>query len=274
VKKLGSCQEGAVFAQHVPVIRTDAPQEERMFIRINDIELHYEIRGEGTPLLLLHGFTGCSQDFAYAGREHFERAYRLIAPDARGHGASSSGAAVEIRHDQCARDTLGLLDQLGLERVRAIGLSMGANILLHMATLAPERIESMVLVSATLRFPEQARAIMRALPEQPPEQAWAELRTRHRRGDEQITALWQAQRALQHSTDDLCFGPADLARIRARTLVYYGENDPLYPVSMAEEMAAGIARSELCVVAGGHCPVFLDASAAFAERALAFLAGG
>ena len=52
----------------------------------------------------------------------------------------------------------------------AIGLSMGGNILLHLATKQPDRIEAMVVVSATMYFPEQARAIMRqvAVENQPP----------------------------------------------------------------------------------------------------------
>jgi pimeloyl-ACP methyl ester carboxylesterase len=114
-----------------------------------------------------------------------------------------------------------LLDHLGLERVRAVGVSMGGNILLHMATLAPERIEAMVLVSAAMHFPEQARAVMRALPREHSEDEWNIMRARHRGGDAQIERLWQAQRDLQHSVDDMCFTADDLARIRARTLVYY-----------------------------------------------------
>jgi pimeloyl-ACP methyl ester carboxylesterase len=70
----------------------------------------------------------------------------------------------ELTHRQCALDTLTLLDHLGIARCRAIGVSMGGNSLLHMATLQPERIEAMVIVSATMYFPEQARRIMAAVP--------------------------------------------------------------------------------------------------------------
>lgn len=45
----------------------------------------------------------------------------------------------------------------------AIGLSMGGNILLHIRTLQPDRIEAMVVVSPAMYFPEQARAIMRGV---------------------------------------------------------------------------------------------------------------
>ena len=56
-----------------------------------------------------------------------------------------------------------LLDHLGISRVKAIGLSMGAKTLLHMATQQPDRIEAMVLVSATPYFPAPARAAMAQL---------------------------------------------------------------------------------------------------------------
>ena len=61
------------------------------------------------------------------------------------------------------RDVLALLDHLGIARVKAIGLSMGAKTLLHMATQQPDRIDAMVLVSATPYFPAPARAAMAQL---------------------------------------------------------------------------------------------------------------
>jgi pimeloyl-ACP methyl ester carboxylesterase len=221
---------------------------------------------------LLHGFTGCAADFAHAGRTQLARNHRLIAPDARGHGGSSNRQPT-IRHDQCARDTFALLDRLGIAQVKAIGVSMGGNVLLHMACMDPGRIEAMVLASATPRFPDQARRIMRALPEEPGPEDWPRLRAQHRRGDEAIRALWSAQRALADSHDDVCFTPEDLARVRARVLVYAGARDPLYPVSLAEELANQLPRAELVVVPSGHCPVFLEESALFVARALRFLNG-
>ena len=93
-------------------------------IAINGISLHYEVRGEGPPLLLLHGGTGCHADWAYAGREFFEREYGLIIPDSRGHGSSAvpdwQDLPKTLTHRQCALDTLALLDHLKIERCKAI----------------------------------------------------------------------------------------------------------------------------------------------------------
>jgi pimeloyl-ACP methyl ester carboxylesterase len=167
---------------------------------------------------------------------------------------------------------LALLDHLGIRRCKAIGLSMGGNTLLHMATLEPDRIEAMVLVSATMYFPEQARSIMRQVSvENQPAKEWETMRKRHKLGDEQIIALWEWQRGMKDSHDDMNFTPPLLAKIKASTLIVYGDRDSLYPVEMALEMYRAIAKSALWVVPnGGHGPVFVDAAAQFVQTTLAF----
>jgi len=234
--------------------------------------MYYEIDGAGEPLLLLHGGTGCHENWLYAGGDQFAREYSVIMPDARGHGRTTNPRGT-ITHRQCALDMLALLDHLGIAKCRAIGLSMGGNILLHMATLQPDRIEAMVVVSATMYFPERARAIMRQIPAagDQPAQEWETMRKRHKLGDQQIVALWDWGRRMQDSYDDMNFTPPALSRIAAPTLIVYGDRDPLYPVEMAIQMYRAIPRAALWVVPnGGHGPVFLDAAAQFAATALAF----
>ena len=175
-------------------------------IALNGISLHYELRGDGPPLLLLHGGTGCHSDWAYAGREHFEREYQLILPDTRGHGRSAvpdwSELPKTLTHRQCALDTLALLDHLGIERCKAVGVSMGGNILLHMAIIQPQRIEPMVVVSSTMYFPVQARKVMGAVPapDDQPASEWERMRRSHQFGDSQIRALWQWAHACKTAT--------------------------------------------------------------------------
>jgi pimeloyl-ACP methyl ester carboxylesterase len=223
-------------------------------------------------LLLLHGGVGCQEHWIHAGRDQFVREYTLIKPVARGHGRSTNPHKT-ITHWQCALDTLALLDRLGIGKCRAIGLSMGGNILLHMATMQPDRIEAMVVVSAAMYFPEQARTIMRQVPaadNQPP-QEWETMRKHHKLGDEQIVALWEWTRGMKDSHDDMNFTPPALSRITAPTLIIYGDRDPLYPVEMAVGLYRAIPRSALWVVPnGGHGPVFFDAADRFAQTVLAF----
>jgi pimeloyl-ACP methyl ester carboxylesterase len=241
-------------------------------LRINGIDLHYLAEGSGEPLLLLHGATGSHADWQHLGADEFARNYAVIRPDARGHGRSTNPSG-GITHRQCAQDAIALLDHLAISRCRAIGMSMGGNILLHMATMHPGRIEAMILVSATMYFPPQARAIMRQvpLPADQPAHEWEAMRKRHHLGDEQIPALWAWCRRMADSHDDLNFTPEALAAITARTLVIYGDRDPLYPVEMAVEMYRAIPKSELWVVpGGGHGPVFGDPAPSFIRTALRF----
>ncbi len=243
-------------------------------LQVNGIDLYYETQGSGEPLLLLHGGSGSHEDWVHAGRDDFMREHTLIMPDARGHGRSTNPAKI-ITHRQCALDTLALLDHLSIAKCKAIGLSMGGNILLHMATLEPDRIEAMVVVSSTMYFPEQARAIMRQVPidNQPPKE-WETMRKRHKHGDGQIMAIWEWLRDMAESHDDMNFTPPSLARITARTLVVYGDRDFLYPIEMAVDMYRAIPQSTLWVVPkGGHGPVFLDAAPLFVKTAMAFLRG-
>lgn len=239
---------------------------------VNDVEMYYETEGTGDPLLLLHGGTGCHADWRYAGRDLFAREYAIITPDARGHGGTTNPQNT-ITHRQCALDTLALLDHLGIRSCRAIGISMGGNILLHMATLQPKRIDAMVVVSATMYFPDQARAIMRQVPaaDNQPQQEWERMRRSHKYGDEQIRRLWDWTREMQASYDDMNFTPSGLSTITASTLVVYGDRDPLYPVEMGVAMYRAIPRSALWVVPnGGHGPVFAARAAQFAQTALEF----
>lgn len=241
-------------------------------VALNGIEMFYERDGSGEPLLLLHGGTGSHEDWRHAGREDFVRHYALIAPDARGHGRSTNPSRA-ITHRQCASDTLALLDHLKIDRCKAIGISMGGNILLHMATMQPERIESMVVVSATMYFPEQARAVMRQVRvEDQSASEWETMRKRHHQGDEQIRALWEWVRGMKDSYDDMNFTPQSLSKIQAATLMVYGDRDFLYPVEMGVEMYRAIPNGALWVVPkGGHGPVFLDAARRFVETTLEFL---
>ena len=244
------------------------------FARLNGADIYYETDGTGEPLLLLHGGTGCSGDWRYAGREQLKREYRLIVPDARGHGRSTNPGK-SILHRQCAADTIALLDHLGIEKCKAIGISMGGNTLLHAATLEPHRFEALVLVSPAMYFPEQARAIMRqagSAARTPAE--WETMRGRHKLGDEQIEALWEWTHSLKDSYEDVNFTPPYLSLISASTLIVYGDRDPLYPVEMGVGLYRAIPKSALWVVPNGdHGPVFAERAPLFIQTVLSFFKG-
>lgn len=244
-----------------------------MFTEINGIELHYEIHGEGEPLLWLHGGMGCGADWQHVYSEP-PKGYRLIAPDLRGHGATANPSGA-ITFRQLARDVRALLQHLQLARVKAVGLSGGGIVLLHLATLDPGCVESMVVVSAPPYFPEQARAIQRQFSAAMLGEAeMARMRARHKHGDGQIQQLIEWARAMGATYDDVNFTPPLLSTIRAETLIVFGDRDFLYPVSMATDLKNAIPQSYLWVVPnGGHGPVFGEHAPRFVETSLAFLSG-
>jgi pimeloyl-ACP methyl ester carboxylesterase len=243
-------------------------------VRVNDgAELFFEDVGDGPPLLLLHGLTGTHDDFAHAFDLPVLRAgMRVVAPDARGHGRSTNPAA-RFSFRQCADDVLTLLDHLGIPEVRAVGASLGAKTLLHVATRAPARVSAMVLVSATARLPDSTRAIFRAAADAPHSaDEWNAMRARHLHGDHQIEAIWRLPQQLADNATDLAFSADDLATIRAKTLIVSGDRDPLYPIELALELYAAIRGSALYIVPeGGHLPIFANERAPFVARALNWL---
>src|SRR5262245_1591232 len=99
---------------------------------VNGMEMYYEISGEGEPLVWLHGFTGIGAHWQLIFTEQ-PAGFRLISPDLRGHGRSTNPSG-KFTFRQSALDVFALLDSLGIERFKAIGMSAGAKTLLHMAT--------------------------------------------------------------------------------------------------------------------------------------------
>jgi pimeloyl-ACP methyl ester carboxylesterase len=244
-----------------------------MELDINGATLHYDTHGDGEPLLWLHGFLGAGADWKFLFPEP-PSGFQLIAPDLRGHGWSTNPSGA-FTFRQAALDTLALLRALDLHRVRAIGLSGGGIALLHMATLEPSVISSMVVVSAPPYFPAQARAFQRQFTLDLLSGAEQVLiRQRHRYGEAQLTQLLAHARDFADSYDDVSFTPPSLSRITADTLIVFGDRDPLYPVSLAFELREAIPHSRLWVVPdGGHGPVFGSNAPLFAATAMSFLIG-
>jgi pimeloyl-ACP methyl ester carboxylesterase len=244
-----------------------------MIADLNGCRIAYEIRGEGDPLLLLHGGMGAGADWKYVFPSD-PSGFRVIVPDMRGHGASTNPSGA-FTFRQTALDVFALLDRLGIEKVKAIGLSGGGITLLHMATLHPSRVDAMIAVSAPPYFPAQARAIQATFSEAMlSETERRAMRQRHVHGEEQIRMLVAQCQGFAESFDDVNFTPPLLSTITADTLIVFGDRDFLYPVSIAFELHAAIPRSFLWIVPnGGHGPIFGPHAAAFVATATAFLRG-
>jgi pimeloyl-ACP methyl ester carboxylesterase len=242
-------------------------------VSVNGIEMYYESHGKGQPLVLLHGFNASGnvwQNFVPELSRHFH----VIVPDLRGHGRSDNPTR-KFTHRESAKDIFALLDSLGYKRVRAMGISTGGMTLIHMATQQPDRLEAMVLIGATIYFPEQARVIMRRTTVESLTPAERDrLRRVHLRGDEQIRELRQQFHDFSDSYEDMNFTGPLLSTIRARTLIVHGDRDEFFPVDIPLEMYRSIPRSYLWIVPNGsHVPIFAT-NVPFMATALEFLGTG
>jgi len=242
-------------------------------VQIDDIDMYYEEYGVGKPLVLLHGFGGCAQNW-HPFTTELSKHYRLFVVDLRGHGFSTNPTN-EFTHRQAARDVFRLLERLGVNHFSAMGMSSGGMSLLHMATSQPKRIDSMVLVSATSHFPNQARVIMRNVSfDTMPLEVQQMYRECAKRGDTQIRELIAQFNAFHDNYDDMNFSEHDLSSITARTLVVHGDRDRFFPVEIPVNIYRSLPNSELWIVPGGdHVPIF-DPTVPFVLTALRFLEGG
>jgi pimeloyl-ACP methyl ester carboxylesterase len=244
-------------------------------IQGNGITLPYRDIGKGKPLVLLHGFmdTGAEWD---PFLKDLTSKYRVIVPDLRGHGRSINPSG-QFTTRELALDVFALLDRLGIDHFEAMGISMGAMTLLHLATMSPARVDAMVLIGGTPYLPETARTIYRSVdPDAIPRERLESMAGPHSGGVPQVLQLMRQFRSYKDSYDDMSFTPPQLATIRASTLIVHGDRDEFFPVPLAVEMYQAIPHSYLWIVPNGeHTAPITTARGreAFIEVALDFLSG-
>jgi pimeloyl-ACP methyl ester carboxylesterase len=117
-------------------------------IEHDGVTLALDDSGEGPPVVLAHGLTA-TRRYVVMGSTALQRSgHRVIAYDARGHGASSPAAGPDqYGYEQLGRDLEAVLDGLGIERAVLAGASMGAHTLLWLALHRPERVAGLVIVT-------------------------------------------------------------------------------------------------------------------------------
>ncbi len=113
-------------------------------VELGDIRLHFREGGSGTPILLLHGGFGSSQDWS-PYLDELSREYRVVAPDSRGHGRSTIGEG-PLTYGRMAGDAVRLLDHLGISRTHLVGFSDGGCVALHLLMDYPDRIRTATLI--------------------------------------------------------------------------------------------------------------------------------
>lgn len=262
------------------------------YATLNGIRLHYEVQGEGDPVLLINGLGAPSVGFVFQVRDLAPH-HRVITFDNRGVGESDAPAApAGYPTSQMADDAAALLEHLGVRRAHVMGTSMGGTIAMELAIRHPRRVRSLALcctwARGDARFLHAIRSWVALAP-----LVTLEQRMRHvqfpwiyspdflgqadqveetlRRGlgyafPTRAEALErQAQGLLAWNGTRL----RELRRLRVPTLVLVGRHDILTPPAFSRELAGLIPRARLKVLPGGHA-FFIEQAAAFNRALLGF----
>jgi pimeloyl-ACP methyl ester carboxylesterase len=139
------------FARPVDVAfaeaRASVPHSEYShFVDVDGVRIHYQEKGTGTPLVLLHGFTSST----YSWKEVFDplsKNFRVIAVDLKGFGFSGKPDGDYSRRAQ-ATLVAHLLDSLKIEKAWVCGSSMGGHVALNLALQNPHRVNGLILIDS------------------------------------------------------------------------------------------------------------------------------
>jgi pimeloyl-ACP methyl ester carboxylesterase len=128
---------------------TQSDSIETGFAPVNGLELYYEVRGDGEPLVLLHGGVVGVIMFG-PNLEALSRDRRLIAVELQGHGRTAD-VDRPLSYEAMADDVAGLMRHLGIGRADVMGLSLGGGVALQTAIRHPDLVRRLVVVSAPFR---------------------------------------------------------------------------------------------------------------------------
>ncbi|MGB7785372.1 MAG: alpha/beta fold hydrolase [Salinimicrobium sp.] len=114
------------------------------------MKLHATVLGEGTPLLILHGFLGMSDNWKTLGREFSEAGFQVHLIDQRNHGRSPHSD--EFNYLVLAKDVKEYIDTHSLQKCVLVGHSMGGKTAMRAACLFPHVVEKLVVVDISPRY--------------------------------------------------------------------------------------------------------------------------
>jgi pimeloyl-ACP methyl ester carboxylesterase len=240
--------------------------------RLNGIDVHFERRGTGPRVLFLNG-SGSTLAGMSVLLDVLAARTDLVAHDQRGLGETGIPPGPYSMGDYAA-DARALLDHVGWDRARVVGVSFGGMVAQELAVTAPDRVEKLALLctspgGALPSFPlhelaeldDSARAA-RYLPLLDTRFTGDWLATHE--SDWNLVAMMAARQAGEKS-DDVRRGEAEqlaaradhdvldrLDRVRAPTLVAAGRYDGIAPLPNSEAIAERIPGAELRVYEGGH----------------------
>ncbi len=229
---------------------------------VDGTRLYYTDRGQGVPLLFVHGLGSSTRDWA-AQVQHFVDRYRVLRVDLRGHGRSERGEG-PYSIAQFAREVAVFLRKRVGKPAHVVGLSMGGMVALELAASAPRLLRGLVVVNSVAdmrlhswrdvwfyvsrRLAVQAlgmrrvgRLLARQLFVKPDQEALRRTLVERWAGNDKQAYLWSMDAIMQWSVADR------LHRIDVPTLLVSSDED-YTPVSEKRKMKAQMPRAELAVV--------------------------
>ncbi|MFW5950486.1 MAG: alpha/beta fold hydrolase [Gemmatimonadota bacterium] len=239
--------------------------------RIDGFRLHALHAGAGEPVVLLHGLSGSRRWWRY-NTPTLARAYRVHVPEMVGFG-HSRGAVRHPTLPEMAGLLVRWLDALEIERAHFVGHSMGAQVGVHLASRWPERIERLVLTDAAgVPHPLSRAQLVAVAGELVRPRSWGRMNFLPTiAADTLRTGPRTVVRALRGIlADDI--RPL-LPRVRAPTLLLWGEHDPITPLEDGRMIADLVPDAELVVIRGASHNPMADQPAAFNRELLRFLEG-
>jgi pimeloyl-ACP methyl ester carboxylesterase len=266
-----------------------------LFQTLRGVRLHYlEWGSPGRPgLLFLHGGAAHAHWFDAVAPAFADR-FHVVSLDQRGHGESQWPEPPAYGTHDFAGDLLGIMDALGWSRLTLVGHSMGGHNAMAFAAWRPERVERLVIADSRPSIPPDRLAMMHRRGYRPPRRhesaaaAVAAFRLLPRETVAPPALLAHLARAglieregkWNYRFDPACNAtrqPVDawplLPTIACPTLIIRGENSPILPRPMGEEMAKNISGAELAEIPGVYHHVVLDAADAFISLLDRFLLG-
>jgi len=123
----------------------------------NGCPIYYQVRGEGTPLILLMGF-GADGNVWELHVVEYEKHFKCIILDNRGVGKSGQPKG-PYNTEMMANDTIAVMDELGIQKAQIAGISMGGAIAQSLAIYHPLRVQSLCLISTWPVFNNYATVV-------------------------------------------------------------------------------------------------------------------
>ena len=205
-----------------------------------DIEHYFKEKGQGEPLILLHG-NGENCDYFTGQVDAFARYWHVYALDTRGHGKTPRGTApFTIR--QFADDLLAFMDAQGIGKAHVLGFSDGGNIAMVFAINYPERVDRLILDGANL----DAKGVKRSI-QIPIEIGYWFAKLFAGKSEE---ARLHAE-TLGLMVNDPNVRPEELSTIKSKTLVIAGTKD-MIKEGHTRLIASSIPDSRLVFIKGDH----------------------